>query len=75
MVAYREDEDNTLSDLKWYKKVPGMSDVSIPDSLHTTSSTYFEIISEGFKGTMSKRINGVVERKDKTLKILSWKVE
>ena len=75
MVAYREDEDNNLSDLKWYKKVPGMSDVSIPDSLLTTSSTYFEITSEGFKGAMSKRINGMVERKDKTLKILSWKVE
>ncbi len=75
MVAYREDEDNNLSDLKWYKKVPGMSGVSIPDSLLTTSSTYFEITSEGFKGAMSKRINGMVERKDKTLKILSWKVE
>ena len=75
MVAYREDEDNTLSDPKWYKKVPGMSAVSIPDNLLTTSSTYFEITSEGFKGAMSKRINGMVERKDKTLKILSWKVE
>jgi general secretion pathway protein K len=75
MVAYREDEDNNLSGPRWYKKVPGMSDVSIPDSLLTTLSTYFEITSEGFKGAMSKRINGMVERKDKTLKILSWKVE
>jgi hypothetical protein len=52
-----------------------MSGVSIPGNLLTTSSTYFEITSEGFKGAMSKRINGMVERKDKTLKILSWKVE
>ena len=74
MVAYREDEDNDLSDLKWYRNVPGMSDVSIPDSLLTTSSTYFEITSEGFKGAMSKRIYGVVERKEETLKILSWKI-
>jgi general secretion pathway protein K len=75
MVAYREDEDNDLSDPKWYKKVPGMSDVSILETLLTPSSTYFEITSEGFKGSMAKRIEGVVERKEKTLNILSWKVE
>ena len=74
MVAYRENEDNDLSDLKWYKNVPGMADVSIPDSLLTTSSTYFEITSEGFKGPMSKKIEAVVERKEKTLQILSWKI-
>ena len=74
MVAYRENEDNDLSDLKWYKNVPGMADVSISDSLLTTSSTYFEITSEGFKGPMSKKIEAVVERKEKTLQILSWKV-
>jgi general secretion pathway protein K len=74
MVAYRENEDNDLSDLKWYKNVPGMTDVSIPDSLLATSSTYFEITSEGFKGPMSKKIEARVERKEKTLQILSWKV-
>ena len=74
MVAYRENEDNDLSDLKWYKNVPGMADVSIPDSLLATSSTYFEITSEGFKGPMSKKIEARVERKEKTLQILSWKV-
>ena len=73
IVAYRENEDNDLSDFKWYKNVPGMADVSIPDNLLTTSSTYFEITSEGFKGTMSKKIKGVVERKEKSLQILSWK--
>jgi len=77
MVAYRENEDNDLSDLKglWYKNVPGMADVSISDSLISTSSTYFQITSEGFKGSMSKKIKGVVERKEKTLQILSWKVD
>ncbi|MFH1625257.1 MAG: type II secretion system minor pseudopilin GspK [Pseudomonadota bacterium] len=74
MISYRENEDNDLSDFTWYKKGTGMADVSIPDSLLTTSSTYFEITSEGFKGTMSKRIKGVVERKDGKLQILSWKV-
>ncbi len=74
MVAYREDEDNDLSDPAWYNKVPGMSDVSIPGSLLTISSNYFEITSEGLKGAMSKRIKGMVERKEGTVNILSWKI-
>ena len=74
MVAYREDEDNDLSDPTWYKGVPGMSDVSIPGSLLTISSNYFEITSEGLKGAMSKRIKGMVERKEGTVNILSWKI-
>jgi general secretion pathway protein K len=75
IIAYRVDEDNDLSDARWYKRVSGMSDVNIPESLLTTSSTYFEIISQGFKEAMSKRIRGVVEREEETVKILSWKVE
>lgn len=75
MVAYRDDEDNDLSDAAWYKKVPGMSDVNIPDSLLTTSSTHFEIVSEGRKEPMRKRITGAVERNEKTVKILSFRVE
>jgi general secretion pathway protein K len=74
MVAYRENEDNGLLDPKWYKNVPGMADVNILDSLITTSSTYFKITSEGFKGSMSKKIEAEVERKEKTLQILSWKI-
>lgn len=75
MVACREDKDNDLSDPGWYKKVPGMSHVTIEPALLTTSSEYFEITSEGLKGSMSKRIRGVVERKEGKLKILSWRVE
>ena len=75
MVAYCEDEDNDLSDPGWYKKVHGMSHVTIDPALLTTSSEYFEITSEGLKRAMSKRIRGVVERKEGTLKILSWRVE
>jgi len=74
IVAYREDEDNELSYSTWYKRVPGMSDVSIPDSLLTISSNYFEITSEGLKGAMSKRIKGTVKRKEGTVNILSWKI-
>ena len=75
IVAYRMDEDNDLSDVKWYEKVSGTGDVTIPDGMLTTSSTYFEITSEGLKGAMSKSIKGIVKRKEETLQILSWKVE
>jgi general secretion pathway protein K len=75
IVSYRQNEDNDLSNIGWYKQVSGMSDVVIPGSLISTSSTYFEIVSEGLKGSMMKKIRAVVERKEKKLKILSWKVE
>jgi general secretion pathway protein K len=75
MDAYREDEDNDLSDPGWYRNVPGMSEVSIDSSLVTISSTYFEIASEGVKGTMRKRITGMVKRKEEKLQVFSWKVE
>lgn len=75
MVAYREDEENDLKDLTWYKKVPGMSDIVIDPELVTTSSTYFEIISKGIKETMSKQVKSMIDRKEGTPKMLSWKVE
>jgi hypothetical protein len=50
------------------------SEVSI-DDLITTSSTHFEIRSEGLKDTMRKRLRGMVERKEGALRILSWRLE
>jgi len=75
MLAYREDEDNDLSPISWYSGVRGMSpEVSI-DTLVTTSSHFFEIRSAGIKETMSKRVEGLVERKDDTIRIVSWRSE
>ncbi|NVL90263.1 MAG: type II secretion system minor pseudopilin GspK [Desulfobacterales bacterium] len=74
MAAYRKDKENDLSDPKWYTRVPGMSDVTI-DNI-TTSSTYFEITSKGFKDAMAKRVTGMVKRKTgEPIQILSWKIE
>jgi general secretion pathway protein K len=75
MIAYRMDEDNDLSDVNWYKEVTGMGDVTIQGDLITTSSTHFEIISEGIKDALRRKITGIVERKADKLEILSWKVE
>ena len=75
IIAYRENEKNNLENSDWYKLVPGMSHVTIDPDLVTTSSTHFEIISEGFKDAMTKRVTGIVERSKDTLRILSWKIE
>ena len=75
MVSYREDKESDLSNPAWYKTLPGMGDVNISDELLTTSSTYFEVTSEGFRDNMAKRISGIVKRTEGELDTLSWKVE
>jgi len=73
MVAHREDDENDLKDPKWYSEVPGMSEVKIDPGLPTTSSTYFEIMSEATGEAAGKRVEAMVERKKGELVILSWK--
>jgi general secretion pathway protein K len=75
MLAYREDEDNELNNVSWYDNVPGMSGITIKPSIITTSSSHFEIRSEGIKGAMSKRVKGFLEKKKDGVKILSWRLE
>jgi general secretion pathway protein K len=75
LIDYRMNEDNDLASSSWYKQVAGMADVNIPNGLLTTSSTYFKIISRGLKGAMTKQIEGVVERDETTVKVLSMKIE
>jgi general secretion pathway protein K len=75
MLAYREDEDHELNSDTWYHNVPGMSGITIKPSIITTSSSHFEIRSEGIKEAMSKRVKGFVEKKEGGVKILSWRLE
>ena len=75
MIAYREDEDNDLSSISWYSGVRGVSSEVSIDHLVTTSSHYFEIRSAGIRETMIKGVEGLVERKEGALRILSWKTE
>ncbi len=75
MLAYREDKNNDLKDPKWYQKVSGMSHVTIDPNLITTSSSHFEIKSEGSKENMIKLVTGIVERNKGAFRILSWEIE
>jgi len=74
MLAYRDNEDNDLVGVNWQLRV-GTTIVPEPQGLLTTSSTYFEITSKGFKEAMTKQITGMVERKEDGFDILSWKIE
>jgi general secretion pathway protein K len=70
---YRTKEGNDLSSPQWYKQVPGMADVNIPQGLITVKSNYFKIISTGKMNNMSKTITGIVQRNDQKSKIIKWR--
>ncbi|MBW1999504.1 MAG: type II secretion system minor pseudopilin GspK [Deltaproteobacteria bacterium] len=75
MVAYRSEEDNDISQPRWYKQVPQMSSEVDMDELITTSSSIFEIRLNGFKDKMRNRCVGILERGKDSLRVLSWRVE
>lgn len=75
MLDYRLDKKNDLKDSGWYKKVHGMSHVTIDPGLVTTASNYFEIRSQGWEGEMKKTLTATVMRNKGALRILSWKIE
>lgn len=76
MIEYRLDEENDLTDPGWYRKVPGMADLTIDPGLIKTSSAYFELESAGNSGAMIRRVTAVVRREGKkAVQILAWKVE
>ena len=75
MIAYREDEDNDLSQISWYSGVRGMSPEVLINDLVSTSSRFFEIRSTGIKETMNKRVEGLVERNEGAIRIVSWRSE
>lgn len=87
MDAYRKDEEHELSlaSVTWYENIPDMVGITIEKDLIITQSSFFCISStasiaggEG-KGSLTKRVTGVVERSEKAgkkyLKVLSWQVE
>jgi len=70
---YRTREGNDLSGNQWYKHVPGVEGVMIPQQLITVKSNYFKIISTGKMNNMSKTLSGVIQRADQKVKILKWR--
>ncbi|HET57173.1 MAG TPA: general secretion pathway protein GspK [Deltaproteobacteria bacterium] len=77
MDRYRRDENNDLSASSWYRRVPGMSDVTIEAELVRVRSDVFSIESTGRLDSMIRRITAVVkrERPGDMPVILSWTVD
>ena len=77
MDEFRRNEENNLSKPRWYKKVAGMSGITIKPELISTKSNAFRITSTGYLNSISKRVSGVFKRHidGKAIKILSWKVD
>ena len=77
MDEFRREEENNLSDSLWYKSVQGMSGITITPSLITTKSNTFRITSTGYLNDIRKRVIGTIERQtnDRTVRILSWRVD
>lgn len=62
ILQYRENEDNDLESPKWYQLALGTSEDIIKESLLTTKSLYFEILSTGIRDTAEKELRAVVKR-------------
>jgi general secretion pathway protein K len=73
MAAYRESEDNDLSDPSWYRQVAGMAEVSLDPGITAVVSSHFEISSAGIKGEMRRFVSAVVEKSDRRVRLISWK--
>jgi general secretion pathway protein K len=77
MLTYRDDEDSDLSNTDWYKEAPGFpGDIIIPPTLITTSSTYFEIVTEVVRKQVRKKVRGMIARGSGTAtELIYWKIE
>jgi general secretion pathway protein K len=77
MVTFRDDEENDLGNPEWYKLAPGFpGDVIIPPGIITTSSSFFEIMTEVVSGNMRKKVRGMVARgPGSSSDLVYWKIE
>jgi len=76
IVTYREDEDNDLSNSNWYKNVPAFpGDVDIPADILSVRSSYFEVRTRAYLGTMSRTVTGVIRREADSTEIVAWKID
>jgi general secretion pathway protein K len=72
MDEYRRSKSNNLSSVDWYKKVPGMENVTIkPGLIDVAKSNYFRIYATGVADKMEQSVSGVLQRSP--FQIMSWR--
>lgn len=70
--AYRRNKSSDLSSADWYKRVPGVGNVTIKTGLvDVTKSNYFKIYSTGATDKMQQSVAGVIQRAP--FQIMSWR--
>jgi general secretion pathway protein K len=74
ILAYREDKNNDLSKVNWYKDALGTNENIIEPSLLAINSSYFEIVSRGIRDTAAKELKVVVKRTSNGFSALSWEI-
>ncbi len=74
ILKYREDEDNDLSTVLWYKDALGTSEDVIKPSLLTVKSSYFEILSRGLRDSAVKELRAIVKRAESKFSTLSYEI-
>ena len=74
IIKYRENEDNDLNNILWYKDALGTTEDIIPTSLLTIKSSYFEILSIGIRDAAVKELKAVVKRVNGNLSTLSYEI-
>ncbi len=74
ILAYRADMDNDLGKVLWYKDTLGTGEDIINPSLLTIKSSYFEILSTGFKETAEKELKANIKRAGDRFTVLSWEI-
>jgi general secretion pathway protein K len=77
LLTFRDNEENDLGDPNWYQTAPGFpGDVTIPPTLLTTSSAFFEILTNVMLENMQRKVRGMVARgPDGSMELVYWEVK
>ena len=77
LLTYRDFEDSDLSNPQWYRGAPAFpSEIIIPPTLITISSSHFEILAEVVMEKMRKKVRGMIARgPESRTELIYWKIE
>ena len=77
MDEYRKKDGNDLSNVSWYRQVPGFSNVTINAGLITVNSSYFKVVAVGSMKNMTQNVSGVIRKiaGRKSFQIITWRLE
>lgn len=75
LLEYRKDPNAPLNRTNWYKNVAGMAGVELDPALITVRSELFRAVLNYRGPTKNSFLIALLERTDKQVKVLEWKIE